>query len=75
MIELELLAVVWAVKIKCHLYLSGLMFQLVIDHKPLVPILNSYTLDMVDNPCLQHLKEKLVCYRFDTVWKKGSEHP
>ncbi len=74
MIELELLAVVWAVKVKCHLYLAGLKFQLVIDHKPLVPILNSYTLDMVDNPRLQRLKEKLACHRFETVWKKGSEH-
>ncbi len=74
MIELELLAVVWAVTIKCKMYLQGLKFKLVIDHKPLIPILNSFTLDMVDNPRLRRLKEKLTFYRFDTVWKRGKEH-
>ena len=45
MIELELLAVVWATK-KCRHYLLGLPhFDIIIDHKPLRPILNDYTLD------------------------------
>ncbi len=74
MIEIELLAIVWAIKVKCRLYLEGCKFQFVIDHKPLVPILNNYTLDMVDNPRLQRLKEKLVYHRFETVWRKGAEH-
>ncbi|PAA68329.1 hypothetical protein BOX15_Mlig030097g1 [Macrostomum lignano] len=44
MIELELLAVVWAAK-RCRLFLEGLhQFDIVIDHKPLEPILNNYTL-------------------------------
>ena len=40
-IELECLAVTWAIK-KCHIFLSGLdHFTVVTDHNPLVPILNS----------------------------------
>lgn len=43
---------------KCRLYLLGLPhFELVIDHKPLVPILNNYTSDVVENARLQRLKE------------------
>ena len=43
-IELEMLAVVWAMS-KCRLYLSGLQnFTLITDHRPLIPILNHYTL-------------------------------
>ncbi len=74
MIELELLAVVWAVTEKCWLYLKGLPFELVIDHKPLIPILNSYTLDMIENPRLQRLKLKLMWYNLRATWKKGADH-
>ena len=74
MIELEMLAVVWATR-KCKLYLAGMQhFDLVTDHKPLVPILNDYTLDMVETPRLQRLKEKLQLYSFTATWKKGKEH-
>ena len=73
MIELELLGVVWAAS-KCSLYLLGRQFDLVVDHKPLVPILNHYTLDMVDNPRLQRLKEKLSRFTFTTTWRKGKDH-
>jgi hypothetical protein len=74
MVELELLAVVWATK-KCHLYLVGLpKFTLVVDHQPLVTILDRYTLDCVENPRLQRLKEKLQRYVFQTVWRRGKDH-
>ncbi len=73
-IELEMLAVVWAVVKKCSVYLKGKKFQLVIDHKPLLPILDSYTLDMIGNPRLQTLKGKLAGYHFETIWKKGKDH-
>ena len=77
----ELLAGVWAVR-KCKNYLLGLPhFELVMDHKPLIPILNSQTLDQVDNPSvlmdnprLQHLKEKLAGYNFTAIWRKGTNH-
>ena len=46
---------------------------LVIDHKPLVPILDRYMLDM-ENQHLQRLKEKVSHYKFVTTWRKGKEH-
>ena len=51
-IELELLAVAWAV-MKCNTFLHGLQnFQVFTDHSPLVPILNNHRLDEIDNPRL-----------------------
>ena len=49
MIELECLAVVWAIN-KCQVYLAGSRFELLVDHQPLVPIFNSYSLDQVEIP-------------------------
>ena len=47
MIEIELLGIVWPVK-KCKLYLQGLnKFTIITGHKPLIPILNEYTLDFI----------------------------
>ena len=52
-IELEMLAVCWAI-LKCHLFLAGLQHFLVItDHNPLIPILNNHRLDEIENPHLQ----------------------
>ena len=66
-VELELLAVVSAVQ-KCRLYLLGLSsFNVVTDHQPLIPVLNHYTLDMVEYPRFQRLKAKLSMYTFNTV--------
>ena len=73
-VELELLAVVWAFQ-QCRLYLLRLSpFNVVTDHQQLIPIRNHYTLDMVENPRLQRLKAKLSMYTFNTVWRKGKEH-
>lgn len=70
-IELEMLAVCWAMA-KCRLYLIGLpTFTLMTDHRPLVPILNHYSLDAVENPRLQRLKEKVAPYQFTAVWRAG----
>ncbi|XP_068222240.1 uncharacterized protein [Palaemon carinicauda] len=47
-IELEILAVVWLMS-NCRLYLAGLQpFTLMTDHWPLIPILNSYTLNVIE---------------------------
>ena len=74
MIELELLAIVWAVK-KCRLFLEGLQdFKIVTDHKPLLPILNSYTLDKIENPRLQRLRQKLDRYNYTATWVAGKFH-
>ena len=73
-IELELLAVAWSV-IKCKMFLSGLYhFQVVTDHNPLVPILNSHRLDEIENPCLQRLRTKLMGYNFTAMWCKGKSN-
>ncbi|XP_043188392.1 uncharacterized protein K02A2.6-like [Amphibalanus amphitrite] len=74
MVELELLAVVWALR-KCRIFLQGLQhFKVITDHRPLIPILNDYTLDAVENPRLQRLKEKTGLYNFTAIWQKGKEH-
>ena len=74
MVELELLAITWAVQ-KLRLYLLGLShFTLVTDHRPLVGILDRQTLDAVDNGRLKRLKVKLAPYNFTTVWRKGATH-
>ena len=72
-IELELQAVVWAIE-KCMFYLRGLQhFSLVTDHRPLVPILNHYSLDAIENLRLQRMKEKIVSYVFTATWRAGKE--
>lgn len=72
-IELEMLATVWAMH-KCGYYLKGLqMFDHVTDHRPLIPILNNYTLDAVENPRLQRLKEKLSPFIFTARWRAGKQ--
>ena len=72
-IELELVAVVWAMT-KCAYYLLGLAdFHLLTDHRPLIPILNTYTLDRINSPRLQRLREKIAGYTFTASWRKGSE--
>ena len=73
-IELELLAISWAVS-KCRLFLTGLQhFTVLTDHNPLIPILNSHRLDEVENPRLQRLKTRLMAYNFTAEWRKGSQN-
>ena len=58
---------------KCKFYLTGLQhFGLVTDHLPLVPILNSYSLDAIDNPRLQRLKE-ISAFNYTANWHPGKE--
>lgn len=71
-IELELLGVTWAIA-KCKIFLAGLPhFTVVTDHHPLVPILNNYRLDEIENPRLQRLKSKIMVYNFSATWVKGT---
>ena len=59
-IELECLAVAWAVK-KCSMFLSGINhFMVITDHHSLVPILNTHRLDEIENTRLQRLRTRLM---------------
>ena len=72
--ELEMGACVWACQ-KCRTYLTGLpQFDMVVDHRPLVPILNSKGLSQIENPRLQRMREKLLGYSFQASWQKGASH-
>ena len=73
-IELECLAVAWAIK-KCHLFLAGLNhFTVITDHNPLISILNSHRLDEIENPRLQRLRTRLMGYKFTAQWLKGANN-
>ena len=73
-IELECLAVAWAIK-KRNIFLAGIdHFTVVTDHNPLIPILNTHRLDEIENPRLQRLKTRLMAYKFTAQWQKGSKH-
>lgn len=45
-----------------------------VDHQALVAILDKYTLDAIDNPKIQRLKERLSPYSFTTVWRRDKDH-
>ena len=73
-IELELLAVCWAI-VKCHTFLAGLQhFQVITDHNPLIPILNNHRLDEIENPRLQRLRTRIMGYNFTAEWLKGTNN-
>ena len=73
-IKLEALAVSSVIK-KCHTSLAGVPnFQVAIDHKSLVPILNSKQLGEIDNPRLQHICMRIMPYQFCASWIKGKDH-
>ena len=72
-IELECLAVQWAVK-ACRHYLLGLSsFRILTDHKPLVGIFAKH-LNELNNDRLLRFREKLTQYTFDVVWVQGKTH-
>ena len=73
-IEVELLALTWAAR-KCSTYLKGMQnFEVLTDHRPLVPILNKKSLQDIENPRLQRLRELLTPYNFTACWRKGAQH-
>ena len=73
-IELEMLAVAWAI-MKCRIFLAGLPhFNIITNHNPLISILNTHRLDEIENPRLQRLKTRIMGYNFTAEWTKGSGH-
>ena len=72
-IELECLAVHFAIS-KCSFYLKGLPhFTVATDHKPLEGIFKKDLFE-VQNPRLQRMREKLLPYTFTVKWVAGKEH-
>lgn len=60
----------------CHVQVQTLLllsapFTLMTVPNLMIPILNSYTLDAVENPRLQRLKEKVSPYIFTAQWRLG----
>lgn len=45
-----------------------------VDHKPLVPIINSKTLNEIETPRIIRLKEKLAYTMPIAVWRAGIQH-
>jgi hypothetical protein len=73
MIELECLGAAWAMQ-KCRQVLKGLpSFLLLTDHRPLIPILNDYNLDKLDNARILRLRLKMQRYAFTARWIPGEE--
>ena len=71
-VELECLAIQWAVK-KCHFWLAGRHFKVYTDHKPLEGVFRKDAQDVV-NTRLQRLREKLMPYKFQVQWVPGKHH-
>ena len=73
-IELECLAVAWAIR-KCNIFLAASdHFTVVTYHNPLIPILNSHRLDEIENPRLQRLRTRIMSYNFTAQWVKGTKN-
>ena len=71
-IELDCLAIVWAI-LKCSFYLRGLpFFTVYTDYRPLEGIF----VDIFDlaSPRLQRLREKITMYTFNVRWVPGKTH-
>ena len=64
---------VWAMQ-KCRSLLLGIEFELVLDHKPLIPIFRSKRLDEIENPRLQRLRFKASEFCFTVSWRRSEEH-
>ena len=72
-IELECLAIQYAVH-KCRHYLTGLPhFSIWTDHRPLMGIF-SKSLEDLSNSRLLRLREKLIDYTFEVKWVAGKTH-
>ena len=72
-IELECMAIQWAIQ-KCSYYLRGLeTFEVWTDHKPLVGIFQKSICDP-ENPQLIRMTEKIMEYTPEVKWVPGKTH-
>ena len=73
MVELELLAIARALQ-KARPFLEGIQFDIMTDHKPLIPIMNDYALSEIENKFLQRLKMKMSGFQFTAHWISGKDN-
>ena len=72
-IELECLAIVWAIQ-KCSFYLRGLpLFRVYTDHWPLEGVFQKDIFDLASSR-LQRLREKVAMFSFQVCWVPGKTH-
>ena len=72
-VELECLAIHFALG-KCRHFLLGMpMFTIVTDHKPLLGVFKN-KMDETTNPRLLRMQEKMVNYSFELTWREGKSH-
>ena len=72
-IELECLAIQWAVE-KCQYFLRGCGdFSIQTDHRPLIGVFQK-PLGEVANPRIFRFREKLLPYSFDVSWLPGKKN-
>ena len=72
-LELELTAIVWAIK-KCNFFLKGIeKFKVVTDHRPLVGIFHK-TMPQIENTRITRLREKILDHPFEVKWMAGKDN-
>ena len=72
-IELECLALTWAIR-KCRQFLLGMHeFTVITDHRPLVGIFNK-AIDETTNTRLIRMRERVTAFSFRVVWKEGKNN-
>ena len=72
-VELECLAILFALE-KCKHFLLGMpAFVVVTDHKPLHGLFKR-RIDEMTNPRLLRMREKMVCFSFEVDWVAGKLH-
>lgn len=72
-IELEALAIAWAVHKARHYLLGCPHFEVVTDHRPLVGIFKKPLPD-IDNPRLQRFRERVAGFHMSVTWVPGKIH-
>ena len=72
-VELECMAIQWAIT-KCEFYLRGLpTFDVLTDHRPLVGVFRKQ-LSQLENARLMRMREKIQEFTFEVKWVQGKTH-
>lgn len=71
--ELEMLAIVFAIRDAKHFLQHAPPFTVISDHRPLLGVFSKHLGD-ITNPRLQRLREKIIEYPIKLVWQPGKIH-